>query len=59
MLLYPNGPYSSLNPFSKADNRAQPDWAYELPDWTPKFVGQVLPDWTKSGVTFINILHIK
>ena len=26
-------------------------------DRTPKFVGQVLPDRTKSGLTFLNILH--
>ena len=36
--------------------RAQPDWAYEFPDRTPKFAGQVLPDRTESGLTFLNIL---
>ena len=27
-------------------------------DRTPKFAGQVLPDRTKSGLTFLNILQI-
>ena len=45
-------------------NRAQPDWACELPDrtWqdrTLKFAGQVLPDRTESGLIFINILTTK
>ena len=26
-------------------------------DWTPKFAGRVQPDRTKSGLTFLNILH--
>ena len=28
-------------------------------DRTPKFAGQVLPDWTESGLTFLNILPTK
>ena len=28
-------------------------------DRTPKFAGQVLPDRTKSGLIFLNILHTK
>ena len=28
-------------------------------DRTPKFAGQVLSDWTKSGLIFSNILHTK
>ena len=28
-------------------------------DRTPKFTGQVLPDRTKSGLIFLNILHTK
>ena len=42
--------------------RARPDWAYEFPDRTgrtPKFARQVLPDQTKSGLIFSNILHTK
>ena len=39
--------------------RAQPDWAYEFPDQTPKFAGHVLPDQTESGLIFSNILPIK
>ena len=26
---------------------------------TPKFARQVLPDWTKSGLIFLNILHLQ
>ena len=39
--------------------RAQPDWAYEFPDRTPKFAGHVLPDQTESGLIFSNILPTK
>ena len=41
-------------------SRAQPDWAYEFPDRTgpSKFAKQVLPDWTISGLIFLDILHI-
>ena len=28
-------------------------------DRTPKFAGQVLPDWTESGLIFLNILPTK
>ena len=28
-------------------------------DRTPKFAGQVLPDWTESGLIFLNILPSK
>ena len=28
-------------------------------DRTPKFAGQVLPDWTESGLIFLNILPCK
>ena len=46
-------------------NRAQPDWAYEFPDRTGLDIQicrtgparQVLPDWTKSGLILLNILH--
>ena len=45
-------------------NRAQPDWAYEFLDRTGPdtqicrtgLAGQVLPDRTESGLTFLNIL---
>ena len=39
---------------------ARPDRrTYEFPDGTPKFAGQVLPDRTESGLTFLNILPTK
>ena len=44
-----------IEPYS----RAQPDWAYEFSDQTPKFDIQVLLDRTKSGLIFLNILHAK
>ena len=39
--------------------RAEPDWAYEFSDRTPKIAGQVPPDQTESGVIFLNILRTK
>ena len=41
--------------FCYITGRARPDWAYEFPDWTPKFAGQVLPDRTESGLIFLNV----
>ena len=39
--------------------RARLDWAYEFPDHTPKFAGQVLPDRTESGLIFKKNLPTK